>query len=173
MQTCDILTDRQIGRVHIIIKTVYDEDGYSSLDWLGQFSNYREPQTENQKLVHRSTGRVLDHTGIWRDSRGRIVETPEENRYANEMQNTWHNNGHEKIKYALQDSKRLEDFENGYWSMLGTVATVYVNGKELGRASVWGTESDSDESHFMELGRECLHEALAEAKTFIGELCRA
>jgi hypothetical protein len=157
----------QLGRVKIEVQRIADYDG--DYDWLGEFCSYdskHTPQNENQKLVHRDSGLVLDHYGIWRDKRGRIAPEPETRQHSREYQFTFHNNGHEKIAYALQDNKRLEDLERGYWCFLGVRAVVTFAGRTIGEASVWGVESDSGESYFAEIERDEIYEAMAEAKKF-------
>jgi hypothetical protein len=74
--------------------------------------------------------------------------------------------------YVQRDIRRLEDYGNG-WCMVGVVATVSLNGIELGGASVWGVESDSATEHFEELADEMVAEALEDARDNLDGLCRA
>ena len=161
----DTILQRHIGAVVVTAWAEYDNYGDSS--WLGVFCNFRQPANKEEKLVHRESGSVLDHTGIWRDSRGRLVAAPDVRSHSREYQFTWHDNGHERIKYALQDSNRLEALDNGSWSFVGVVATVEIDGVELARDSLWGIESDSGDSYLAQTAREVAHEALGSAKGWV------
>lgn len=66
--------------------------------------------------------------------------------------------------YALEDWARMEAYERGDWHMVGVVATVYIDGKEVAESSVWGIESDSGEDYLDEVGRDMIFEALTEAR---------
>ena len=160
--TIETRTLKTCGRVQVTIEHVNDYDADTS--WLGEFSAYQEPRNKEQKLVHLASGLVLDHHGIWRDERGRIAPKPEEYRHSHEWQYTFHNNGHDEIKYALQDSKRLEDINNGNIGFIGIVATVTLDGAEIGHDALWGIESDSGDAYIESTERECAFEALREAK---------
>lgn len=75
----------------------------------------------------------------------------------------------ERAKYEQQDAERMEGFRRGDWYPIGVVVTVrkqtasnWANGGlEVGRASVWGVESDAAE-HLAEVERETITDALAE-----------
>ena len=162
INTIETKTLKTCGRVVVSIAHEIDTDPDTS--WLGEFSGYQEPRTKSQKLVHLASGLVLDHHGIWRDERGRIAAEPEEYRHSRDYEYTFHNNGHEKIKYALQDSRRLEDINNGNIGFIGIVATVTLDGVEIGHDSLWGIESDSGNAHIESVERECAWMALREAK---------
>ena len=167
MHTLETKKVHQIGRVSVVVKHILDTDAdYSDL---GEFCGYQEPSNAEEKLVHISTGSVLDHKGIWRDERGRIVAAPESYPYSREWEYTFHNNGHEKIKYALQDSKRIQDLNNGYWNYFGIVAEVHLNGVEIGDASCWGFASD-DTDYIKHEERNIAREALTSARTWLYEV---
>lgn len=160
-------TLKEIGRVKIELQRVYDSS--PDISWLGTFCDYdnkHTPRTNQQKLVHRNSGLVLDHHGIWRDKHGRIAAEPEHREYAREYQYTFHDNGHDTLAYALADNKRLEQLERGDWCFIAIRAVVTFNGVEIGTASVWGIESDSDESYFEETERDIAKEALFDANAF-------
>ena len=63
--------------------------------------------------------------------------------------------------YYMQDLKRLLALYRGDWCYIGIVVTVEHEGIELGSASIWGVESDSDYSDYIE---DLKSEALAEAE---------
>jgi hypothetical protein len=163
MHTLEKLIAREIGAVEIEVRQVLDE--HPSFDWIGEYSNYRAPLTSHEKLVDRYSGYVLDHHGIWRNNLGRIVAAPD-CRGGREYQYTFHSNGHEKIAYALADHRRMERYEAGDWCFTGILATVTVDGVEIGRASLWGIESDSEYSYIIEVAREMLAEAIGETRAW-------
>jgi len=78
----------------------------------------------------------------------------------------------EQEQYKEQDSKRLAAYHRGEWYYVGVCVSIRKQtasnwddgGLEVGRASVWGIESDSDESHFEELERDMVAEAFSEVK---------
>jgi len=165
----DVLEHRtlhSIGNVEVKVKRIADYD--TDLSWLGEFCQYREPQTEEQKLVHLATKLVLDHHGIWRDERGRIAPAPEDYRHSRNYQYSFHDNGHDKIRYAVHDSRRLQDFNDGSLGCIGVVASVLVDGVEVGNASLWGIDSDSGEEYIVDTEREEAREALKEARKWLG-----
>ena len=164
----DVFSSRiihEIGNVKVTAKRVYEDQPDTS--WLGEFSNYKEPQNKNQKLVHLDTGVVLDHHGIWRDSMGKIQATPDTSyKYNWRYEYTFHDNGHEKIKYALQDSRRLEDINSSNICFLGLVVEVTLDSVIVGSDSCWGFESDSGENFFINEERNLGLQAIKEAQTW-------
>lgn len=70
------------------------------------------------------------------------------------------------LHYAVEDMKRMEDFEAGKWSMEGCVVTVRIGALEASD-SLWGVESDSSDDHRKEIERDCLARALEELRTKI------
>ena len=159
--TLDTLIERANGRAEIAVITVLDED--PDLSWLGEYSDYREPWTADQKLYHIDSGLILDHHGIWRNQFGWIQAAPEETRAHHEYEYIWLNNGQDRLKYAMRDAKRLLDYGNG-WDYVGIIAEVSLGGAVIGHASVWGVESDSGDSYLMSEAREIAHEALSDAR---------
>jgi hypothetical protein len=160
-----------IGRCAIKVSRIADYD--ADLSHLGEYCNYRQPKTADEKLIHRASDSVLGNDGIWRDKLGRIVEQPcIGGRHDREYQFIFCSNGHDKIKYALQDARRLEDYEQGEWSMIGVKSSVYWNGVEIGSDSLWGIESDSGEDYFLQTERECAREAIRQAQDWLKAACR-
>lgn len=158
----EILSTRNYGRVTLTIGT--EADYSPDYSYLGEFSNYKHPRTIDEKLVDRRKGIALDHRGIWRNERGHIQPAPEILRGGGEYQYTFHSNGCDRVKYALEESARMEELERGNWYYLGVSATVTFDGAEIGRASLWGIESDSGDSYIQEEARNMAHEALRVAK---------
>lgn len=134
---------KTIGRVNLEVERDFDD--YPETSWLGVFSNFRLPETTQQKLVHLATKKVLDKSGLWRDSKGRITSAPTVNSYSNKYQFTFHDNGHDRLRYALQDSEYLEKITNNdewFWVLS---ASVYLDGVEIGSASISGFPSTMSE----------------------------
>ena len=81
--------------------------------------------------------------------------------------------------YMMRDYERMEAFNRGDWHMMGIAVTVIkgefdikdivvtgtlqIQGAEVGSASLWGIESDSDTSYVESVEDELIDEAAAEA----------
>lgn len=65
--------------------------------------------------------------------------------------------------YAVLDYERIEDYNRGGWCMLGCVVEVTARGYDVGYASVWGIESDSEDSYREQIESELIGEATLEA----------
>jgi hypothetical protein len=78
----------------------------------------------------------------------------------------------EQAQYKEQDAKRLAGYNNGEWCYVGVAVSIRKNtasnwadgGLEVGRASVWGIESDSEESYFASVEADEIAEAFAEVE---------
>lgn len=63
-------------------------------------------------------------------------------------------------KYVRQDYDRMEDYNRGGWCFTGTYATAEVQTSQhstiqtIRSGGLWGTESDSDDSHFAEIEKD-------------------
>lgn len=76
----------------------------------------------------------------------------------------------ERALYQAQDAARLKALYAGDWEYIGVCADVRKQtasnwadgGPVVGRASIWGVESDSDAEYITELETEMVIEALAE-----------
>jgi hypothetical protein len=57
-----------------------------------------------------------------------------------------------------EDKARLEEYNQGYWSMIGirAKAVININGtlETIETAGLWSIESDSDPSYLEEIGKE-------------------
>jgi hypothetical protein len=78
-----------------------------------------------------------------------------------------------------EDADRLAAFNRGDWCYVGVVVTVeYISHhegripqySEVGSASLWGIESDSDEGYFSEVARELADEALQIARATVAAI---
>ena len=85
----------------------------------------------------------------------------------------------ENPEYGQQDYERMLAFDHGKWCMVGITVDISIKTKTnwavppvVGRASVWGVESDSEESYFTELENEMIREAEADLKNLKAALCK-
>ena len=73
---------------------------------------------------------------------------------------------------AFDDFARLRAWCNDEWHWIGVVVTAEREELELGRASLWGIESDSGAYH-AKVAAELLPEALADARATLAKLVGA
>lgn len=150
------------------IESTAEQDiyGYDMMDC--KFCNFKTPTESYHVLVHRESMSTLKNDGAWRDSNGRFVSEPEERSYSREYQYIFSEN-HGYRKYAIQDAKRLEDYENGGWCILtlGVTVTHIATGIKLGSAYLGGVESDLSDSdtHAERCWNGLLSEAIQSAKS--------
>jgi hypothetical protein len=97
---------------------------------------------------------------------GEFSDTPGEGaiEHSRNMGNTYKYFNPANPEYAEQEYKRMCGLNDGSWIFVGLKVTVFRAGIELGSASLWGIESDSDEAYFIETFNEPAIEALAEAE---------
>jgi hypothetical protein len=74
------------------------------------------------------------------------------------------------LEEAQQNYKRAASYGES-WSCLGLTVSVSKNGIELASNSIWGIETDSDESYFLEVFNDLAPETLKEAKETLKQLC--
>jgi hypothetical protein len=76
---------------------------------------------------------------------------------------------------AMHDFNVLRAWANDEWRWVGVVVTATRDGIELGRASLWGIESEdypgSDGSYLIEVANELTGEALNDATAQLARLC--
>lgn len=90
-------------------------------------------------------------------------------RYVHDFQDTGGATRAEAEQYIRQNVARLIDYGAG-WAFIGVEARVYRAGVELGRAAVWGVESDADAAYLDSIAEDEAGEALAEATAKLAEL---
>lgn len=73
-------------------------------------------------------------------------------------------------RYVLEDLARMEAYEKENWSMLVCRVLLSWKGLDIGRAALWGIESDSDYSYFVETVTDLVWEAHAEAVQTLADL---
>lgn len=78
---------------------------------------------------------------------------------------------HGNMEYIEESKERIRRFMRDEWSFIGVTVTASKAGVELGRASVWGIESDSGNPVLNEVAGDLQHEAITEAKKKLEELC--
>lgn len=74
----------------------------------------------------------------------------------------------EAAKYRTQDYDRLMALDRGEWYMMGITCSVRKQtssnwadgGMEVGRASVWGIESDNSEEYLLSVEKDMEHELI-------------
>ncbi len=71
---------------------------------------------------------------------------------------------------AQENYQRVLAYHRDEWHMMGIKVVVYKAGVRLGDASLWGIESDGDESYFLETANDLTDEALMEAKATLARL---
>ena len=65
----------------------------------------------------------------------------------------------QNAKYLTDDYKRMCDYNDGDWCMYGCIVTIKLDGNEVGEASLWGIESDSDDDYFEEVEEDLISQA--------------
>ncbi len=61
------------------------------------------------------------------------------------------------VFYACEDYKRMEDYGKTWWEV-GVVVELVIDGDVIDQASLWGIESDSDDSYFDEVADSLVHD---------------
>lgn len=70
---------------------------------------------------------------------------------------------------AMADFERLRAWCNDQWSYVGVIVTASRNGIDLGRASLWGIESDAGD-YLLTVANELADDAIATARDAIAAL---
>jgi hypothetical protein len=68
--------------------------------------------------------------------------------------------------------KLKRDYENGEWEWVGVIVEARINNVALGAASIWGTDSISEEYIYNDLIPELAEDAMWEAKVQAKEISR-
>ena len=77
----------------------------------------------------------------------------------------------ENPEYGQEDMQRMKDYNNNQWMMVGIVATVSIDGREIGNYSVWGFEYEYKvEDYHMDESRSIARQSIREAREFISSL---
>lgn len=175
LHTIDTLIKLRRGRVTVKVRTVYDENPDTS--YLGEGisgRNLKDLEAYKSAIYSCNLDAVrLPGSDLWRDRKGRIVATePPDDTYAREYKfyklNTWDDD--HKLEILFSDADRLRALYNNDWSYIGIIATVHIDGREIGEGACWGYESDMLDSDLRSMARMHAREAISEARTFIKSL---
>src|SRR5512139_3786475 len=130
------------------VKINYKPDSVSAndLSWLGEYSdNWRPGAIDRFK-----GGSNRNH------SEYNYFHPAFSLKEANDLRKELHKSGYSRHEaytvahsVAYLEYKRMESIMDGNTDLLGVIATVYYQNKELENSSVWGIESDSDESYLI------------------------
>lgn len=161
----DTVRELTIGRVTVRMGREFDDSPDTS--WLGKLTDYRLPH-DGQWLYDMETGDMQGPDGLWRDKRGRITGAGKREDGRREYRFILTDNDRD-CRYARMDAERLEAVMRGDIWFEGVIVTVEIKGREIGRASVWGIESDSGD-YFLETERELAHEAISDARRWFKSL---
>lgn len=118
-----------------------------------------------------------EYTGwkyVWVDGNGKVKRTTRSYRPNSDAayvpHSIWSQNDDVVRGYVAQDFDRMESLYAGNWSYIGirAEAKIVVNGtiQTISSGGLWGIESDSDESHFAEVGAD----ELADLRTTLHEM---
>jgi hypothetical protein len=85
----------------------------------------------------------------------------------------------EQKQYLAQDAERIAAYNRGDWHYIGVAVDIRKNttsnwadgGAIVGRASIWGIESDSEPSYITQTEEETIAEAEAEIARLRAALC--
>jgi hypothetical protein len=70
------------------------------------------------------------------------------------------------VQFCKQSAEQLESLNRGDWGFVGIVATVTLDGAEIGSASLWGVGTGDDQYQY-EVALENIEEALDEAQKWM------
>ena len=175
MDTIDTIRDYRVGNARLIVRTIYDID--QDYSHFGQFATWRDVPYDayvydRWERIMGDPERVIngEYRRLWRDARGRIVSPPDTDGYSREyryiLPTVWKGEG---LGQAWRNAEHLDDFANDRWCYIGIVATITVDGREIGNASVWGIEANwryDPMKHDLGVVRDIVREAIGEAQAF-------
>jgi hypothetical protein len=163
------MTKRKIFKV--VVKRILDEDG--DFSWIGKYTDDADEwniDRQSGEYVHDLTQPEADCSDC--EAEGSQCTEHEWQPLSRSREFRFfkpyaggEKEGTEDYKvYGLQDYKRCEEYNNGYWHFIGIRAEaevgVKLNGSdswkldELTSGGLWGIESDSDKDHFKEVAGE-------------------
>lgn len=176
LDTIDTIRNYNVGNAHLTVHTVYDP--YADYSYLGKFALWRDVDSDayvydmREHLMGEPV-RIIngEYRRIWRDARGGIAAEPDtDDSYGGEyrfiLPTVWEGEG---FHQAWQSATHLDAYARDQWRYIGIVATVSVDGREIGEASIWGIEADWRYDPMRDdLGmvRDTVREALDNAQSF-------
>ncbi len=188
MDTIDTIRTLRAGDATLRVRTVYDSDPDAS--FYGKLADWRNVPYDAY-VYDRQTGLMAgpeviingEYVRQWRDDRGRIEANDTDDTYSREYRYIVANDDNYKglpsrdiYRYCKQDAKRLDALYRDEWSFIGIVATVHVEGREIGHSSVWGCEADWNTDitrEYRDVIRDVTREALNEAQGFRAKISKA
>ena len=176
MDTIDTIRDYGLGNARLSVQTVYDPD--PDYSYIGEFAPWRDVPYDAyvydmRERIMGDPVRVIngEYRRLWRDARGRIVSPPDtDDSYSREyryiLPTIWKGEG---FREARQSAEHLDAYARNQWGYIGIVATITVDGREIGNASVWGIEaawSYDPMKQDRDVVRDVVREAIDEAQAF-------
>lgn len=189
MDAIDTIRDYSVGNARLTVRTVYDTD--PDYSYIGKFTSWRDVSSDAyvydmREHVMGEPVRVIngEYRRIWRDARGRITAAPDtDDSYEREyrfilpaMENYQGLPSADIARYCRQDAEHLDAYARDQWCYLGIVATVTVDGREIGKASVWGIEAGYRYDPMKtdrDVVRDVVREALDQAQFFRRKLAKS
>ena len=183
MDTIDTIRDYGLGNARLIVRTVYDED--PDYSYIGKLAAWRDVPYDayvydRQERIMGDPVRVIngEYLRLWRDARGRIVAPPDtDDSYSREyrfiLPTVWKVEG---FREARQRAEHLDAYARNQWEYIGIVATITVDGRKIGEASVWGIEAGwryDPMKQDLDVVRDIVREAIDEAQAFRRTLSRS
>lgn len=169
----ETLYETTVGKVHVKVTAEPDYDfGWQLVsEDIGKFTDERSADAKMPLYYRREDIMRLPNSDLWRDRRGRIAAAPSEDGYSSrEYQfiqiSDWYN---ETLSIAFRQADRVEAYESGEWCYLSIDAVAEINGREIGRASLGGVESDSGETYLRQCAREMATEATADTRRWLAD----
>ena len=122
-----------------------ETDTNPDLSWLGEYSSDSSHQHEPITIDRQERGDNLQGQHRYFHGGSNYGDDPEAERY------------------VAEDYLRMENYNRGFWGMVGVIATAVLEteaGSITQEASIWGVESDSGDEYFKQLEDEQKGEAL-------------
>ena len=180
--TLDTILEHEIGRFTVKAEKVIDDS--PQFDYLGSF----EPKMDwnPETYVYHRPSRLMYDGKLWRDHRGRIQAEPElDSHWSHECEFIalgscqFTRKDEHSLTYAFQNATMLDRLDSD-WSFVGIVATVSLEGREIGSSSCYGFEDiysgkgakDSDK-YLLEEARSIVRDAIHDARSFLSKVCTA
>lgn len=178
----ETLFEKEIGRFRIVAEKHFDES--PDFSYLGKFVPKMDWSPETF-IYHRPSGLMFDGR-LWRNKQGQIQAEPD-------MECDYRHDGctlidigscqfkrsdSGSLKMAFENARQLDALDDS-WGYVGVWAKVYLEGREIGSASLWGIEDDwagffkpyNSESYILECARDVAKEAVHDARQFMQAIC--
>ena len=179
--TLDTIIERKVGRFSVKAEKVLDDS--PDFSYLGAF----KPNMVWNPITFtydRDTDLMYDGSK-WRNAKGQIQAEPENLDYTHrdgcrfiDIGSCQFNRGDsDALKMAFENARLLTRIDED-WQYVGIVATVEMNGREIGSAACYGFEDAwygpmaKDSEKYLKLeAKSIVREAIDDARTFIEGVC--